>query len=97
MTEVLVGADVGGQAALQLAQIPAEGGQQRMADPAVAGVVAAGDRAVQVAERSPQVVAGMGQPQVQVVVGGQRLDQLDLGDGQPGVSEQRQPLRQVGR
>ena len=39
----------------------------------------------------------MGQPQVQVVVGGQRLDQLDLGEGQPGVSEQRQPLRQVDR
>ena len=39
----------------------------------------------------------MRQPQVQVVVGGQRIQQFDLGAGQPGVAEQREPLRQVGR
>ena len=90
--QVFVGLRLGGQAALQLAQVAAEGGQQRVADLAVAGVVAAGDRAVHAGERSPQVVAGVRQPQVQVVVGGQRLEQLDLGAGQPGVTEQRQPL-----
>ena len=95
--EVLVGGDVGGQAALQLAQVPAEGGQQRMADRAVTGVVAARNRAAHAGERSPQVVAGVRQPQVKIVVGGQRPDQLDLGGRQPGVPEQRQPLRQVSR
>ena len=50
-----------------------------MADLAMAGVVAAGDRAVQPGERFPQVVAGVRQPQVQVVVGGQRVEQFDLG------------------
>ena len=38
----------------------------------------------------------MRQPQVQVVVGGQCVEQFDFGDGQPGVAEQRQPRRQVG-
>ena len=56
-----------------------------------------GDRAAQSGQRTPQVVAGMRQPQVQVVVGGQRVEQFDLGDRQPGVAEQRQPRRQVGR
>ena len=62
-----------------------------------AGVVAAGDRAVDAGERLPQVVAGVRQPQVQVVVGGQRVEQLDVGARQPGVPEQRQPCGQVGR
>ena len=68
-----------------------------MADLAVAGVVAAGDLAVHVGERLPQVVAGVRQPQVKVVVGGQGVEQFDLGARQPGVAEQREPLRQVGR
>ena len=50
--EVFVGLRVRRQAALQFAEVAAEGGQQRMADLAVAGVVAAGDRAVHVGERS---------------------------------------------
>ncbi len=37
----------------------------------------------------------MRQPQVQFVVGGQRLEQFDVRAGQPGVSEQRQPRRHV--
>ena len=45
----------------------------------------------------PQVVAGVRQPQVKVVVGGQRVEQFDLGGRQPGVAEEREPLRQVGR
>ena len=81
---------------MQLAQVAAEGGQQRVADVAVAGVVAAGDLAVLAGELSPEVVAGVGQPQVKVVVGGQRVEQFDLGARQPGVAEQRQPLGQVG-
>ena len=78
-TEVFVGLRVGGQAALQFAQVAAEGGQQRVPDVAVAGVVAAGDRAVHAGERLPQVVAGVRQPQVEVVVGGQGVEQFDLG------------------
>ena len=31
------------------------------------------------------------------MVGGQRVEQLDFGAGQPGVPEQRQPRRQIGR
>ena len=67
-----------------------------MPDLAVAGVVAAGDLAVDVGEGLPQVVAGVRQPQVKVVMGGQRVEQFDLGAGQPGVAEQRDPLGQVG-
>ncbi len=95
--EVFVGLRVRRQAALQLAKVAAEGGQQRMADLAVAGVAAAGDLAVHVGERLPQPVAGVRQPQVQIVVGGQRVEEFDLGARQPGVAEQRQPLRQIGR
>ena len=40
-------------------------------------------------------VARVRQPQVQVVVGGQGVEQLDLGDRQAGVAEQRQPRREV--
>ena len=72
---------VGGQAALQFAKVAAEGGQQRVADLAVAGVVAAGDQAVHAGERLPQIVAGVRQPQVKVVMGGQRVEQFDLGAG----------------
>ena len=43
-SEVFVGLRVGGQAALEFAQIAAERRQQRMVDLAVGGVVAAGDR-----------------------------------------------------
>ena len=68
-----------------------------MSDLAVAGVVAAGDLAVHVGERLPQVVAGVRQPQVQVVMGGQGVEQFDLGAGQPRVAEQGEPLGQVGR
>ena len=48
--EVLVGLRVGGQAALEFAKVAAEGGQQRMSDLTVAGVVAAGDLAVDAGE-----------------------------------------------
>ena len=39
----------------------------------------------------------MGQPQVQIVVGGQRAEEFDLAGRQPGVAEQRQPRRQIHR
>ncbi len=94
--EVFVGLRVRRQAALEFAEVAAEGGQQRMSDLAVAGVVAAGDLAVDVGEGSPEAVAGVRQPQVKVVMGRQRVEQFDLGAGQPGVAEQRQPLGQVG-
>ena len=84
---------VGGQAALQFAKVAAEGGQQRMPDLAVAGVVAAGDLAMDVGEGLPQAVAGVRQPQVQVVMGRERVEQFDLRAGQPGVAEQRQSAR----
>ena len=94
--QVFVGLRIGRKAALQFAEVAAEGGQQRVPDFAVAGVVAAGDLAVHAGERLPQVVAGVRQPQVKVVVGGQRLEQFDLGARQPGVTEERDALGQVG-
>ena len=48
-------------------------------------------------ERAPQLVAGVRQPQMQLVVGRQRVEQFDIGACQAGVPEQRQPCRQVGR
>ena len=93
--QILVGLQIGRQAALQFAQVAPERRQQRMAHCAVAGVLAAGNRAVGAGERLPQLVAGVRQPQVQVVVGGQRVEQLDVGARQPGVPEQRQPRWQV--
>src|SRR5207248_10664902 len=95
--DIFVGVWVGGQAALELAKVAAEGGQQRVDDVAVAGVVTAGDRAVVGSQFSPQVVAGVRQPYVEVVVGGQRREELDLGGRQPGMTEERQAIRQVER
>ena len=82
---------------MQFAKVATEGGQQRVVDPAVAGVLASGDLAMDAGEGLPQGVARVRQPQVKVVVGGKRVEQFDLGAGQPGVAEQRDPLGQVGR
>ncbi len=76
------------QAALQFAQVAAQGGQQGVPDNAVAGVLPARDRLVDVLKGLPERLAGVRQPQVQVVVGGQRAEQFDLGGRQPGVPEQ---------
>ena len=94
--EIFIAVRIRGQAALELAKIAAEGGQQRMTDLTVTGVVAAGDLAVRAGERLPQRVAGVRQPQVEVVVGRQRVEQFDLGPGQPRVAEEGDPLGQVG-
>jgi hypothetical protein len=67
--EVFVGLRIGRQAALEFAKVAAEGGQQRMAHLAMAGVVAARNLAVYVGEGLPQVVARVREPQVKVVVG----------------------------
>ena len=40
----------------------------------------------------PQVGGGLGQPQVHVAVDGEGLEQLDLGDREPGVAEEREPV-----
>src|SRR5262245_42221839 len=96
-TEEFVGLRVGGQAALQFAQVTAEGGEQWVVDAAVAGVVAAGDGAMHGGELLPQIGAGMRQPEVEIMVRGKGVEELDLGRRQPGVSEEGQPLRQVDR
>ena len=84
------------QAALHFAKIAAEGVEQRMVGPVAAGVVLARHGLVDVGERLPQVVARVRQPQVQVVVGGQRLEQFDVGGWQV-QPEHAKPLGQVGR
>ena len=48
-------------------------------------------------ELLPELVTGVGQPEMKVVVGGQRVEQLDVGYRKPRVSEEREPLWQVGR
>ena len=84
------------QAALQFPQIPPEGGQQGMLDPAMAVVVAACDPLAQIGQPGPQHRAGMRQPEVDLMVGRECVEQFDVGGRQPGVAEQRYPLRQVG-
>ena len=84
-----------GQAALQLADVAAQRGQQRVADPRWPGSSSRGHGPGGVGQRLPQRVAGVRQPQVDVVVVGERGEQLDLGDRQPGVAEQREPAGQV--
>src|ERR1700753_2170266 len=63
----------------------------------MARVLAARDRAVMSVELPPQRVTGGRQPQMQIVMGGQRLQQLDVGARQAGMSKQRQPCRQFTR
>ena len=83
----------GGQAALQLPQITAEGLQQRVPHPRPADVDAPRLLTAQLGQRLPQRVAGMRQPQVQIVVGGQGAEQFEVGRRQPGVPEQGQSRR----
>ncbi len=68
-----------------------------MAHHGVGGVVGARDDAVRPGgtECLPQGRRGLRQPEVHVAVPGQRAEQLDLGDGDPGVAEEREPGRQV--
>ena len=61
------------------AQVAAEGGQQRVPDAAVAGVDASAHGFFVVGQMLPQHVAGMRQPQVQIVMGGQRAEQCKVG------------------
>ena len=68
-----------------------------MSDTAVAVIVAARHDPAQIGKRSPRLRARVRQPQVQFVMSGQRIEQLDIGGGQPGVAEQRQPGGQRGR
>ena len=58
-------------------------------------VVAARNHAVEVGERVPQRGRWLWQPEVDVAVLAERPEQLDLGNRQPGVAEQRQPVREV--
>ena len=61
----------------------AEASSSRATDAAVPG------------ERVPQRRRGLRQPEVHVAVLAERAEQLDLGDRQPGVTEQREPVGQV--
>ena len=82
--------------ALQLAHVATEGGEQRVADPLVGAVLAARHGAGRSVERVPERGRGVRQPEVHVAVLAERAEQLDLGDRDPGVAEQREPRRQVG-
>ena len=88
-----------GQGPLQLAAVAGEGGQQRVSGLVVAVVGGAvdGTSAEGRGERVPERAAGVRQPEVYGAARGQRGEQLDLGDRQPGVAEQGQPVGQVER
>ena len=58
---------------------------------------ARGTAPVDAAQGLPQVVARVREPEVEVVVGGERGQQRDLGARHPGVAEEREPRRQVAR
>ena len=85
--------DVGEQAA-QLAGVAAERCQQRMGDQVGRAVVVARDHAAEVGEVVPQRGRRLRQPDVDVAVLAEGLEQGDLGDRQPGVPEQREPVRE---
>ena len=85
------------EGALQLADVaarawPAAGGATRRWLVSVGA--GTGPRRVR-RERLPEGGGGVRQPQVHVAVLAEGGEQLDLGDRQPGVAEQRQPGRQV--
>src|SRR6185503_2532961 len=48
-----------------------------------------------VGDSLPQAMRGVGQPQVDVSMGGERVDDLQLFGGQAGSTEDREPLRQI--
>ena len=70
-----------------------------MADPVGGVVVGRATTPAEAGERVPERGRGLRQPEVDVAVVAERGQQLDLGDRQPGVAEQREPAgqRQPGR
>ena len=90
-------AAVGGQAALQLAQIASEGGQQGVAD-ARGGCRrrGAGSTPRRPASALHSPALGCGSHRCSSWWVGQGVEQFDVGGRQPGVAEQRQP-RAAGR
>ena len=84
---------------LELAHVAGEGGQQRVAGGERAGVVDPGGHGIGGPDGGdvvPQRRRGVWQPQVHVTRGRERLDEFAIGAGEPGVSEERNPLRQIG-
>ena len=83
--------------ALELAQVAAQRREQRVADAPVPDVVASRHGPGQVAGRPPLRLAGVREPQVEVVVRRERRQQVEVGRAQPRVAEEREPGRQVDR
>ena len=71
--------------------------EQRVPDLLVGAVVASRDRPGRAGERVPQGARRVRQPEVHVAVRAQRVEQLDLGHGDPGVPEEGEPRREVER
>ena len=83
-----------GEGALHLAHVAAEGGGERMADVLTGRVVLALGRAGvnDGRERAPGGGGGHRQPEMHFANVGDGGDQLELGDREPGVAEQREPV-----
>ena len=65
-----------------------------MADPLCGGVVGPRHGAADVGQVLPELRRRLWQPDMDVAMVAERAQQLDLGDGESGVAEQRQPGRQ---
>jgi hypothetical protein len=80
--------------ALQLADVATQRREQGMVNPLVGGVAAARHGAGEVDQGIPLRLGRMRQPDVDVTVLAEGAEQLGLGDGDPGVAEEREPRRQ---
>ena len=83
------------QGPLQLTHVATQRGEQRVADPLVGDVLDARHGPAEVGQRRPQRGGRVRQPEVHVAVLPERAEQLDLGHRDPGVAEEREPLREV--
>ncbi len=79
----------------QLAGVTAQGCQQRVVDSLGGRVVVARDHPADAPQVVPEHRRGLGKPQVDVTSLAERAEQLHLGDRQPGVAEEGEPVRQV--
>ena len=96
--EVLVGRDRHGrQGPLELPRVAAEAQQEGVTHPLVAVVGAPVDGTARSGQGLPQGRRRVWQPDMDVTLGRERVEQVDLGDRQPGVPEEREPHRQVER
>ena len=93
---VVVGVPAPRESQLELADVAAQAGEQGVRDPLGARVVGA-PLGVPALEMGPQRGRGVRQPEVDVVVGGERVEHAQLGVREPGGAEEGEPSREAPR